>query len=86
MNVFGNLKSLIKKPTTKKIAIDDPFKLFKNLYYNYKDTFLLESKQDDEELARYSIIGFNPVAKIKAHNHIITITTDDGEYEYETEN
>ena len=76
MNVFGDLKKLIKKPTTKKIEIDNPVKLFKNLYYNYKDTFLLESMESDSGLARYSIIGFNPVAKIKAHDHNVTITTD----------
>lgn len=86
MNVFGDLKKLIKKPTTKPIEIDDPVKLFKNLYYNYKDTFLLESMESDSGLARYSIIGFNPVAKIKAHNHNVTITTDTQTIEYTSEN
>lgn len=86
MNVFGNLKKLIKKPTTKKIDIDNPFKLFKNLYYNYNDAFLLESMESDNGLARYSIVGFNPVAKIKAHDHHVTITTDTETIEYEAEN
>lgn len=86
MNVFGDLKKLIKKPTTKKIEIDNPVKLFKNLYYNYKDTFLLESMESDSELARYSIIGFNPVAKIKAHDHNVTITTDTYTFEYTSDN
>lgn len=86
MNVFGDLKKLIKKPTTKKIEIDNPVKLFKNLYYNYKDTFLLESMESDSGLARYSIIGFNPVAKIKAHDHNITITTDTYTFEYTSDN
>lgn len=86
MNVFGDLKKLIKKPTTKKIEIDNPVKLFKNLYYNYKDTFLLESMESDNGLARYSIIGFNPVAKIKAHDHNVTITTDTYTFEYTSDN
>lgn len=86
MNVFGDLKKLIKKPTTKKIEIDNPVKLFKNLYYNYKDTFLLESMESDSGLARYSIIGFNPVAKIKAHDHNVIITTDTYTFEYTSDN
>lgn len=86
MNVVGDLKKLIKKPTTKKIEIDNPVKLFKNLYYNYKDTFLLESMESDSGLARYSIIGFNPVAKIKAHDHNVTITTDTYTFEYTSDN
>lgn len=86
MNVFGDLKKLIKKPTTKKIEIDNPVKLFKNLYYNYKDTFLLESMESDSGLARYSIIGFNPVAKIKAHDHNVTITTDTYTFEHTSDN
>ena len=86
MNAFGNLKKLIKKPTTKKIEIDNSVKLFKNLYYNYKDTFLLESMESDSGLARYSIIGFNPVAKIKAHDHNVTITTDTYTFEYTSDN
>ena len=86
MNVFGDLKKLIKKPTTKKIEIDNPVKLFKNLYYNYKDPFLLESMESDSGLARYSIIGFNPVAKIKAHDHNVTITTDTYTFEYTSDN
>lgn len=68
------------------IKINNPFKLFKNLYYNYKDTFLLESMESDNGLARYSIIGFNPVAKITAHNNKVTITTDTNSIEYESEN
>ena len=76
MSVFGNLKQKIKKPKTKEIEIDNPFKLFKNLYYNYNDVFLLESMESDNGLARYSIIGFNPIAKILAHNNSVTITTD----------
>ncbi|OED30520.1 anthranilate synthase component I family protein [Methanosphaera sp. WGK6] len=86
MNVFGDLKKLINKPQTKPINIANPVKLFKNLYYNYKDTFLLESMESDSGLARYSIIGFNPVAKIKAHDHKVTITTDTETIEYEAEN
>ncbi len=86
MNVFGNIKRIIKKPKTYEIDIDSPFKLFKNLYYNYKDTFLLESMESDSGLARYSIIGFNPIAKIMAQDNKVTITTDTETIEYESEN
>lgn len=86
MNVFGELKKLIKKPVTKKIDIKNPFKLFKNLYYNYKNVFLLESMESDSGLARYSIVGFNPIAKIKVHDHKVTIITDTQTTEYEAEN
>lgn len=77
---------MIKKPNTVEIDINNPFRLFKNLYYNYKDTFLLESMESDSGLARFSIIGFNPVAKIMAHDNKVTITTDTKTIEYESEN
>lgn len=86
MNVFGKIKKIIKKPQTMNININNPYKLFKNLYYNYKDTFLLESMESDNGLSRYSIIGFNPIAKIMAHNNKITITTDTDTIDYKTEN
>jgi len=86
VNIFGELKNKIKNPQTMNIQIENPFKLFKNLYYNYKDVFLLESMESDNGLARYSIIGFNPIAKIMAHNNIVTITTDTKTIEYESEN
>lgn len=86
MNVFGDIKKNIKKPQTMDIKINNPFKLFKNLYYNYKDTFLLESMESDNGLARYSIIGFNPIAKIMAHNNKVTVTTDTYTTEYKSDN
>ena len=42
--------------------------------------------ESDSGLARYSIIGFNPVAKIKAHDHNVTITTDTYTFEYTSDN
>lgn len=80
------MKKRIKEPKTMKINIDNPFKLFKNLYYNYKDVFLLESMESDNGLARYSIIGFNPIAKILAHNNSVTITTDTETIQYNSKN
>ena len=80
------MKKRIKEPKTTKINIDNPFKLFKNLYYNYKDVFLLESMESDNGLARYSIIGFNPIAKILAHNNSVTITTDTETIQYNSKN
>lgn len=86
MSVFGNIKQKIKKPETMEIEIDNPFKLFKNLYYNYKDVFLLESMESDNGLSRYSIIGFNPIAKIMAHDNQVTIITDTQTISYNSEN
>ncbi|HIJ14861.1 MAG TPA: anthranilate synthase component I [Methanosphaera sp.] len=86
MSVFGNLKQKIKKPKPKEIEIDNPFKLFKNLYYNYNDVFLLESMESDNGLSRYSIIGFNPIAKILAHDNEVKIITDTKTTSYHSEN
>lgn len=68
------------------IEIDNPFKLFKNLYYNYNDVFLLESMESDNGLSRYSIIGFNPIAKISAHDNEVKIVTDTHTTTYHSEN
>ncbi|MBE6485479.1 MAG: anthranilate synthase component I [Methanosphaera stadtmanae] len=86
MNVFGKLKKNIKEPKTVEINLTNPFKLFKNLYYNYKDVFILESMESDNGLARYSIIGFNPIAKIFAKDNKVTITTDTETISYTSEN
>lgn len=66
--------------------LDNPFKLFKNLYYNYKDVFLLESMESDKGFARFSIIGFNPIAKILAQDNTVTITTDTETVNYNSKN
>ena len=42
--------------------------------------------ETDSGLARFSIVGFNPIAKIKAHDNLVTVTTDDEVVEYECEN
>ena len=42
-----------------------------------KDTYLLESAEGGEKVARYSFIGFNPVAKLVIKNGQINLTTDD---------
>jgi len=86
VNVFGKLKKNIKEPKTVEINLTNPFKLFKNLYYNYKDVFILESMESDNGLARYSIIGFNPIAKIFAKDNKVTITTDTETISYTSEN
>lgn len=85
-NVFGKLEKSIKKPKIKKIDINNPIKLFKNLYYNYSDSFILESMENDKSLSRYVFIGFNPIAKIKARNNNVIITMDNEIIKYETEN
>ncbi|MDO5851156.1 MAG: anthranilate synthase component I [Methanobacteriaceae archaeon] len=86
MNVFGDIKKHITKLKTIKTDFKDPFKLFKNLYYNYSNTFLLESMEKDNKLSRYSIVGFDPIAKIEAKDHILKIKTDEKIQEYIKEN
>lgn len=86
MNVFGNLKKLIKEPKSEKITVKEPLELFKNLYNKYENTFLLESIEPDNGLSRYSIIGFDPVAIIKAHDYEITVKTKEFEHAFSTEN
>lgn len=86
-NIIDKLRDLIKnEPEIHEINIESPFILFKNLYYNYKDAFILESMETDSGLARFSIIGFDPIAKIKVQDSIINIKTDEGTFEFESEN
>lgn len=42
--------------------------------------------ENDSKLSRFSIIGFDPIAKIKVQDHIITVTTDRKTVEFESEN
>ncbi|WP_198945423.1 anthranilate synthase component I family protein [Methanobrevibacter sp. 87.7] len=86
-NIIDELKDLIaEKPKIKEINIESPFILFKNLYYNYKDAFILESMENDSKLSRFSIVGFDPIAKIKVQDHIITVKTDKETIEFKSEN
>lgn len=50
----------------KKIDTDrDPFDIFKQIYANYEDVFILESLTGPKELSEFSVIGFDPELTIK---------------------
>jgi anthranilate synthase component 1 len=50
----------------KKIDTDrDPFDIFKQIYANYEDVFILESLTGPKELSEFSVIGFDPEFTIK---------------------
>ena len=42
--------------------------------------------ENDSKLSRFSIIGFDPIAKIKVQDHVITVTTDRKTVEFKSEN
>ena len=86
VNAFGEykLKNMDVKKT--KIDFDSPFDLFRKIYSKYSSSFLLESMESDSGLARYSVIGFNPAATLKAQNGILEIRKEDEIEEIETKN
>ncbi|WP_321423373.1 anthranilate synthase component I [uncultured Methanobacterium sp.] len=86
VNVFGeyNLKNKVAERT--KLDFNAPFELFQKIYSKYPSSFLLESMESDSGLARYSVLGFNPVATLKAHNGILEIKKEDVTEEIETLN
>jgi len=43
----------------------DPFDIFKQIYANYEDVFILESLTGPKELSEFSVIGFDPEFTIK---------------------
>ncbi len=86
MNVFGEYDLKNKEAKRTKIDFDAPFELFKKVYSKYPSSFLLESMESDSGLARYSVLGFNPVATLKAHHGILEIIKEDGTEEIETPN
>ncbi len=68
------LKDLISRShdftfNKKKIDTDeDPFEIFKQIYMNYENVFILESLTGPKELSEFSVIGFDPEFTIKCDN------------------
>jgi anthranilate synthase component I len=68
------LKDLISRPNDftfnkKKIDTDkDPFEIFKRIYLNYENVFILESLTGPKELSEFSVIGFDPEFTINCDN------------------
>ena len=61
-------------PFYKEIGLKDPEEAYERV--RGKDTYLLESSEGGEKIARYSFIGFNPVAKITVKNGTFTLETE----------
>ncbi len=56
----------------------DPYQLFRMLYANYEDTFILESLTGPREMSEFSIIGFDPIIKFTAKSNDVEIKYRDG--------
>lgn len=68
------------------LKMNSPFDLFKNIYQNNSQTFLLESMESDSGMARFSVLGFKPAAKIKAHHNVLEVDRNGEKEEYDVEN
>lgn len=86
VNAFGEYKIKNLEVRKTRINFDSPFDLFKKIYSEYSSNFLFESMESDSGLARYSVLGFKPVATLKAHNGILEIKKEDEKEEIETPN
>ena len=86
MNVFGEYNIKLNEPKSIDLNFDSPFELFKNLYANYSSTFLLESMESDSGLARFSVLGFEPEAIIRAKDNLLEIEKDGQKEEIEVKN
>lgn len=84
MNVFGDIK--LNEPYSIELDFKSPFDLFKNIYRNCESAFLLESMESDSGLARFSVLGFNPIATLKAQGNVLKIERNGISEEIETEN
>ena len=86
MNVFGEYNIKLNDPKSTDLKFNSPFELFKNLYSNYSSTFLLESMESDSGLARFSVLGFKPVAILRAKGNLLEIERDGQKEEIEVRN
>ena len=51
----------------------NPYQLYALVNREYAESFLLESMEGKEKLARFSFIGFNPKKHIRAHKNIVDV-------------
>jgi anthranilate synthase component I len=84
VNVFGELK--INQLKTSNLNFNSPFELFINIYHNHPHAFLLESMESDSGMARYSVLGFEPVAKLKAKGNVLEIERNGEKEEFDVKN
>ncbi len=86
MNVFGDYKIRINEPKSIKLNFNSPFELFKKIYNKYPHAFLLESMESDSGMARFSVLGFKPIATLKAQGNILEIEKNGDKQEIHVEN
>lgn len=84
MDVFGELE--IKKLRSTNLNFQSPFEMFKKIYLNSESAFLLESMESDSGLARFSFLGFEPAAKLKAQGNVLEVEKNGDKEEIETQN
>lgn len=84
MNVFGDLR--LKEPQTTELEFSSPFDLFKNIYLDNSHAFLLESMESDSGMARFSVLGFQPAAILRAHDNVFEIEKDGVKEEFDVDN
>jgi len=64
----------------KKLGITlNPYQLYSLINREHSESFLLESHEGKEKLARLSFIGFNPKKHIKARKNVVTVEGEEQE-------
>ena len=87
---FNQIKSLNEKgnviPLYKKIPadLDTPVAAFMKLALKKKNSFLLESIEGGEKLARYSFVGFDPFLMLEGYKNKVILIQDKHKKELET--
>lgn len=74
MTIFG----LEQELNLVSIDINEPYQLFRSLYSNYDDCFILESLTGPREMAEFSILGFDPFIKFTTNEDKIDVKSRDG--------
>lgn len=86
VDIFGESQLKIKDVQKTSIDFDAPFELFKKIYTHYPSNFLLESMESDSGLSRFSVLGFDPVATLKAEDGLLKVEFEGSDIEIETDN
>lgn len=83
MVAFGleKIASKLHALKSKKLPLSrdfDAVNIFSNAHQNFESCFLLESAQRDAQLGRFSLLGFNPKARISISKGKATVFGEDG--------
>lgn len=66
----------------KKLGINiNPYQLYALINREHEESFLLESHEGREKLARFSFIGFNPEKRIKAQGSVVSVEGEETDSE-----